>query len=638
MRVGFAIPLAMLAILAILSVAISAATPARAQTGPSSVTEPTSVGKAANLVASTVGQDDGTVRLTWTGATDAQVHFLVYLKTSDLTARNFGQVRMVPFAGTEGVITGLEGGTQYSFIVTGMRWNWVNFGTIWGAWSDWQTATPRGTTADTGAALPVTEPTSVGKAANLVASTVGQDDGTVRLTWTGATDAQVHFLVYLKTSDLTARNFGQVRMVPFAGTEGVITGLEGGTQYSFIVTGMRWNWVNFGTIWGAWSDWQTATPQGSSAAMPPDRATLVSLYNATGGANWTNSANWLTDKPLDTWHGVTTDASGRVTELDLSENGLTGPIPPQLGSLTSLEELQLWKNDLTGPIPPELGSLANLKQLYIDGNGLTGVLPQELLRLTMLEEFGFFSNPGLCTPTDSAFQQWLQGIDDLYGSSSCDAVDSPEDRAILVSFFNATGGANWTDNSNWLSDRPMREWHGVATDASGRVIGLLFRGNNLSGEIPSSLGNLSELKALALHRNQLTGPIPTTLGNLSNLELLGLGGNQLNRLIPSQLGNLSNLETLYLWGNELTGPVPAWLGNLSNLKMLHLNSNQLTGPIPSQLGSLPNLEVLHLHRNQLTGTIPAQLGGLTSLENIESWRQPAERDNPVFPQRPGEFD
>ena len=247
--------------------------PANAQGTPAA--EPTSVGQAANLRASTVGQDDGTVRLTWTGASDAQVHFLVYLKTSNLREQNFGQARMAPFAGTEGVVTGLEGGTEYSFIVIGMRWNWVNYGTVWGNWSNWQTATPRGTTTDMGAALPATEPTSVGQAANLRASTVGQDDGTVRLTWTGASDAQVHFLVYLKTSDLTALNYGQMRMAPFAGTEGVVTGLEGGTEYSFIVIGMRWNWVNYGTVWGNWSNWRTATPQGSGLVVGPDPAALM---------------------------------------------------------------------------------------------------------------------------------------------------------------------------------------------------------------------------------------------------------------------------------------------------------------------------------------------------------------------------
>ena len=49
-------------------------------------------------------------------------------------------------------------------------------------------------------------------------------------------------------------------MAPFAGSEGVVSGLEGGTSYYFIVIGMRWNWVEYGTVWGTWSSWVSATP------------------------------------------------------------------------------------------------------------------------------------------------------------------------------------------------------------------------------------------------------------------------------------------------------------------------------------------------------------------------------------------
>ena len=79
-----------------------------------------------------------------------------------------------------------------------------------------------------------------------------------------------------------------------------------------------------------------------------DRAPLLTLYNALDGANWTTNTNWSTDTPISQWHGVTTDASGRVTELNLPENGLTGPIPPALGNLANLEELYLYENGLTG--------------------------------------------------------------------------------------------------------------------------------------------------------------------------------------------------------------------------------------------------------------------------------------------------
>ena len=76
------------------------------------------------------------------------------------------------------------------------------------------------------------------------------------------------------------------------------------------------------------------TVQSPGAAA--ERAALVALYEATVGANWTHSANWLSDKPLGAWHGVTTDNSGRVTSLELGGNQLSGEIPPDLGNLTNL--------------------------------------------------------------------------------------------------------------------------------------------------------------------------------------------------------------------------------------------------------------------------------------------------------------
>ena len=122
-------------------------------------------------------------------------------------------------------------------------------------------------------------------------------------------------------------------------------------------------------------------PQVESAA---DREALVALYNATGGTNWTNNTNWLTNAPIGQWHGVTTDANGRVTKLYLQENVLSGQIPTELGSLSNLENLVLWGNELTGTIPAELGNLVKLEQLYLWGNELTGEIPSGLGSLTNL--------------------------------------------------------------------------------------------------------------------------------------------------------------------------------------------------------------------------------------------------------------
>ena len=73
-----------------------------------------------------------------------------------------------------------------------------------------------------------------------------------------------------------------------------------------------------------------------------------------------------------------------TTELDLGGQGLTGSIPPEIGSLTNLRHLYLYNNQLTGSIPSEIGKLTNLTHLYLDNNQLTGSIPSEIGNLKNL--------------------------------------------------------------------------------------------------------------------------------------------------------------------------------------------------------------------------------------------------------------
>lgn len=125
-----------------------------------------------------------------------------------------------------------------------------------------------------------------------------------------------------------------------------------------------------------------------------DRKALEALYNATGGASWTDGTGWLSDRPVGEWHGVTTDDEGRVTGLRLAGNNLAGPIPPALGDLDALQRLDLYDNSLTGEIPAELGKLADLEALNLSGNDLSGPIPAELGNLTNMDEL-HLSNNGL---------------------------------------------------------------------------------------------------------------------------------------------------------------------------------------------------------------------------------------------------
>ena len=350
----------------------------------------------------------------------------------------------------------------------------------------------------------------------------------------------------------------------------------------------------------------------------PDCAALVALYEATGGDNWTDNANWLSDAPLGEWFGVSTDDEGRVTSLELDGNGLSGVLPPELGNLTNLRELDLYDNEVSGPLPESLGNLANLASLYLDRNELSGPLPLSLGNLTNLEDLNL-RNTELCAPLDADFQAWLDGIENKRGVVNCEEPGDPEDpinpdRAVLVALYEATDGDNWTDNTNWLSDAPLGEWFGVTTNANGRVTRLELDENALSGSLPASLGNLTHLQELDLSDNELSGVLPASLGNLTNLQRLSFFRNQFSGSLPAWLGNLTNLQWLSLSWNAFSGSLPAWLGNLTNLEYLDLSDNGFSGVLPASLGNLTNLQWLSLNDNPLSGALPASLGNLTNLQ------------------------
>ena len=357
--------------------------------------------------------------------------------------------------------------------------------------------------------------------------------------------------------------------------------------------------------------------------IPPELGDLTNLRGL-----------WLDRNQLTGTIPAELGSLSNLENLYLHNNQLSGELPPKLGNLTNLIRLSLGTNEFTsgeipdwlrnlnrleildipriqlrGEVPAWLGDLTNLRNIALWGNQLTGELPHSLTALTSLEDFSFSNNDGLCAPTDEAFQNWLQSIGSHHGPNCPD----PDDRAVLAALYNATNGDNWTENENWLSDKPLGEWHGVTTDGDGRVSGLNLSENSLAGTIPSDLTNLTELRGLALFRNQLSGEIPASLGNLTELGGLQLYSNQLTGVIPPELGNLSNLRELVLHANQLEGSIPPELGNLTNLDSLFLDDNQLTGNIPPELGNLANLERLNLSRNRLSGEVPPELGNLTNL-------------------------
>ena len=284
--------------------------------------------------------------------------------------------------------------------------------------------------------------------------------------------------------------------------------------------------------------------------------------------------DWSGTLPLNQWDGVTSDAIHGVTRLILIDKNLTGSIPSNLSSLTSLTSLHLSENPFEGGIPDQLGNLQQLEYLSLSNIGLTGTIPSSLGNLSNLLDLG------------------------LYGNSLSGTIPS-------------------------------------SLGSLGKLKDLGLGHNQLEGSIPSQLGSLTELIHLSLHSNQLSGTIPTTLGNLGKLETLRLATNSLTGSVPSQLGNLSRLQVLALLQNQLTGTIPSTLGNLSALTEFKLSENRLNGAIPPQLGSLSNLRFLDLQCNQLTGRIPSSLAGIAALQRLKVHGNMISQDLPTGLVRPG---
>ncbi|CAJ1965942.1 unnamed protein product [Cylindrotheca closterium] len=122
-----------------------------------------------------------------------------------------------------------------------------------------------------------------------------------------------------------------------------------------------------------------------------ERFIMVLFYFMTGGKDWFTRFEFLTQQHLCDWTGDSKNAircayaqDKKVTDLGMPQNGLTGPIPTELGYLTELTRVYFSINSLSGNIPSELFQLTKLEKLYLDRNDLKGKIPTQINQLTGL--------------------------------------------------------------------------------------------------------------------------------------------------------------------------------------------------------------------------------------------------------------
>ncbi|KAJ4871076.1 putative inactive leucine-rich repeat receptor-like protein kinase [Raphanus sativus] len=120
-------------------------------------------------------------------------------------------------------------------------------------------------------------------------------------------------------------------------------------------------------------------------------------------------------------------------------------------------------------------------------------------------------------------------------------------------------------------------WH----DDENRVLSIELSGFGLEGEFPQGIKECSDLTGLYLARNNFSGVLPYNIASLiPSVTILDLSDNQFSGEIPTSLSNITLLNSLTLRHNQFTGQLPHELSSLQRLKILSVAYNQLTGPIP----------------------------------------------------------
>jgi Leucine-rich repeat (LRR) protein len=280
-----------------------------------------------------------------------------------------------------------------------------------------------------------------------------------------------------------------------------------------------------------------------------------------------------------------------------------------------MDEVRIWNIARTqGEIQTDMhfsgcGDVVGLLAYYPFNQGIAGGVNTGI---TTLNDVTPNTNNGTLInfTLSGSTSNWIKGVPGLN-----DCSQKILDSLALVSLYKSTNGTTWFHHTNWLTKNRVSTWYGV-TVTNARVSVLDLDSNNLTGSLPSSIGNLLNLKKLSLIGNHLSGAIPSSLGNLVNLTFLDFGINQFTGTIPSSIGKLVKLTLLDLGANQLTGTIPSSFANLINLDSLYLPFNQLSGHIPSFIGNLVKLTDLNLRHNQFTGSLPSSIGNLVKLQRL----------------------
>lgn len=296
-------------------------------------------------------------------------------------------------------------------------------------------------------------------------------------------------------------------------------------------------------------------------------------------------------------------SNGRVSELSLDGLGLSGKIGRGLEKLQDLKVLSLSNNNFSGSISDEIAFVSRgLQRLNLSRNSLSGNVPTSFANLSSIQ-FLDLSENSLSGP--------LPG--DLFGnceslrfvSLANNFLEGPIPRVVRCASLNHQ---NFSKNS-FSGDPDFLHMF----KALSRLRTLDLSHNSLSGQIPSGISTVHNLKELLLKGNHFSGTIPDDIGFCPHLTKLDISGNFFTGELPDSLQMLTALTLFSLSNNMITGSFPQWINKMISLEHIDLAGNSFDGSMPLSMGDLKSLKFLSLSDNKLSGSIPESLANCTGL-------------------------
>ena len=332
-----------------------------------------------------------------------------------------------------------------------------------------------------------------------------------------------------------------------------------------------------------------------------ERASLINLYNATSGENW--STIWDLEKDPKYWYGIKIK-KGNVSEINLRGNALKGNFPVAVAALSKLEKLDLSSNQLTGEVSTAISRLSNLVRLDLSNNSFSGDPTAAILPLSQLLEISVGNNQFAFGDIETFLQNFPQVEVLDFAHIGLNAIPQKISTLTKLESLNLSNNSI-TQNFNHLSTLIILKELNLA-------------GNQLT-KIPTEVGMLTQLKTLDLSNNSISPNFTSPLSQLKNLEWLNMSGNQMSNF-PTQLSQLTALIHLKFSDNQISSGFESLVG-MQNLEQIYLDYNLISGAFPSSILQLKKLQMLSLNGNQLSGEIPETIPALTFIDNNRFTKQ-----------------